>query len=326
MDAGDSIVYLRFPPLAGVLALESAPSAVPDLLVGRWMAELAAGTSGGGSFLIRWRAAAGPPPAAGDAVQPVEWRPEAGCGVLRNPCGRVLLSPGTEESTVELVAGALERPACLEPLVEAALGDALAAGGECFLHAAAVELRGRRLLLIGDTGSGKSTVAAAVAACGGRVISDDSLILGRADRRPLVRAARRSLWLRPGSAALLPALHARGLASQEAADGRIRIDRERSPGAFRLSTEPDCLILLERLSDGEGPVARPLAQAEALAALLRGTSALYVTDDRFADRRRRLFDIMTRFAEELPAIELRLGRSLLESTEECLAAVADSLP
>lgn len=325
MGRAASIAYVSFPPLSSVIGLESAPAAVSALLGGRWMAEpVAAGAEG--AFTIRWRRGTGAAAPGDELPQPVEWQPEVELGALANACGRVLLAPEGQESRVELATGALERPACFEPLVEAALGDALAAGGECFLHAAAVELGGRRPLLIGDSGSGKSTLSVAVAACGGRVISDDSLLLGRVDGRPLVRAARRNVWLRPGSAALVPALRRRGLTLQPADDGRLRLDRERCAEAFLSSARPDCLVLLRRNLGESGLASRRLTQAEGLAALLQGGSALYLTDARFAPRQRRLLDLMTLFAERLPAIELRVGSSLLDSTEECLAAIVDALP
>lgn len=278
------------------------------------------------TFRLRWSLSDAMAGAVGDGTYPVRWEPTGGSGSLANAGGRVALSPGTTAASVELRPAALTHPATLEPLVEAALGHALAAAGECFLHAAAVELGERSALLIGDSGAGKSTLAAATAAFGGRVISDDSLLLGASAGRPLVRAARRNVWLRLGSEALLPALHARGVSTRPAPDGRIRLDRDRSPNAFRQATHPDCLVLLRHDPGNGGVATRRLSQADGLTALLKGTSALYVTDERFAGRQRALLDLMTLFAERLPAIELSAGSSLLESTEECLAAITRALP
>jgi energy-coupling factor transporter ATP-binding protein EcfA2 len=58
-----------------------------------------------------------------------------------------------------------------------AISRALALAGAPVLHAAAVIYRGRCILMCGDSGSGKSTAAAAVLAAGGIVISDDSVSL-----------------------------------------------------------------------------------------------------------------------------------------------------
>lgn len=314
---------VSFPPLRSVIALESAPAAVATLLADRWMAEAGAGPP---SFRIRWRSVEEGGSGPGPQADEVRWDPGDGRGALANRCGRVRVEPRAAASTVELRPPALDRPECLEPLVEAALAHALAAGGECFLHAAALELRGRSLLVVGDSAAGKSTLAAAAVACGGRVISDDSLLLGLDGGRPLVRGARRNVWLRAGSAALLPALERRGLPT-ERIGGRIRLARRDAPAAFRISTRPDCLVLLARAgADEPGVVSRRLTQAEALAALLRGTSSLYVTDGSFSSGQGSLLELLTAFAQSLPAIEIAVGPELLDSTEKSLAVVLRALP
>ena len=265
----------------------------------------------------------------------VAWRPEGELGVLAGNGGRVLLTPGASESHLQIHPDVAHRTDHLEPLLEAALGHAMAARGECFLHGAALELRGRRLLVLGASGSGKSTLAAAVAASGGRIVSDDCLILGRVDAQPVARAARRNVWLRPTSAALVPALAGRRLRTIAAPDGRLCLDRELSAEAFLLSIEPDVLVVLEpgaafrtetAAHSSSAVTTRRLTQAESLAALLRETSALYVTEARFERRRRRLLLLLTLLAERLPAVEVRLDSRLLSEPEESLAALLEALP
>ncbi len=325
MDEDDPTVYVAFPPLESVIGLSQAPPPVSDLIHRRWLAEPAP-PDAGCSFLLHWRIDRDGGASLDDA-RDVRWLPDGELGWLRNRSGRIAVRPDADESTVDLYASARSGSDSFEALVEAALAHALTARGECFLHAAAFETAGRRPLVIGASGTGKSTLASAVLAAGGRVISDDSLLLGVHEGRPVLRAARRNVWLRPGSEALLPGLRQRGLSMESAADGRIRLDRDGSPEAFEGISYPDCLVVLE--SSGRSEVEhrqRPLSQAEALAALLHGTSALYVTDERFVRRQRALLRLMTQFAEALPAVGLRVGSSLLESPEESLAAVAAALP
>ncbi len=320
-------IPLRFPPLQSVIQLDGVPDEVVDLVTRRWLAERGSGASGVPPFTLEWRLEDNAGEVGSEPGYAVRWVPSGETGRLQNDTGRVRLFPGGQRSRIEIEPDFARRPAGLESLLEAALGHALAARGECFLHAAAFTLGKRTPLLIGDSGAGKSTLTAAVIAHGGRAISDDSLLLGLDEGRPLVRTARRDLWLRPGSETLLPALESRGLSRSPATEGRIRLVRDSRPDAFANSAHPDCLVVLLRPSlDRPGREVRRLSQAEALAALLSGTSALYVTDARFEDRQRRLLGLMTTFAQELPAIELRCDRSLLEATEESLAAIIAALP
>ncbi len=318
----ESIYAVRFPPLVSTIGIAGAPPEVRSLLHDRWMAQL--DEDGEPRFLLRWTRSREPCPAGRHEVSPVRWWSDGDGCRLHGTGGTVRLVYGSTRATVDLLSGCVERPALLEPLVEAALGCALAATGACFLHAAAIELAERRPLVIGETGSGKSTLSAAAAAFGGRVVSDDSLVLGEHDRSPVVRAARRHLWLRPDSERLADALSAAGASTERCPDGRIRI--ERTAALCRDWYHPDSLVLLRLDRSSERVGHRRLNQAEALAALLRGTSALYLTDPRLAGARGSLLDLLTLFAERLPAIELELGKALLDSTEECLAEIVRALP
>ncbi len=311
---------LAFPPLESVVILDGAPERVHQLLTRRWMAEPLSAEPAS-AFQILWGVKEGVGEAAGSPSWAVRWEPTEELGQLVNDTGRVLLVPGGSSSRVELEPDFVDRPAGLEALVEATLAHALAAQGECFLHAAAFELSGRRPLVVGETGAGKSTLTAAAVAAGGRAVSDDSLLLGVHDNRPLVRSARRDLWLRPGSRGLLPALNARGLGHELGPDGRFRVGRDNR--GFVDAIQPDCLVVVA----GRGALAaRPLTQADALATLLRSTSSLYMTDERFSERQVKLLSLLTRYAEHLPAIGLRIDRSPLEGKAESLAALIDLLP
>lgn len=325
MQRADPGVRVSFPPLATEVGLDEAPHEVFGLIADRWMAEIHR-ASDRPSFRLRWRLTRPTEAPEPGVVDEVNWAGSADAGTLANAGGRVVIVPGADLAQVELRPWALSRPESLEPLVEAALGYALAAHGECFLHASAFELCGRRLLVVGGSGAGKSTLAAAAAASGGLVVSDDSLLLGLSKSRPLVRAARRHVWLRPGSEALVRALERQGLPTQRSRN-RFRLAREEAPGAFKLTSLPDCLVLLRPPATAEiGVSSRRLSQGEGLAALLRETSSLWVTDPRLVRPRRPLLDLLSAFAEALPAIELRIGPMLLESPEESLAAILEALP
>jgi hypothetical protein len=59
----------------------------------------------------------------------------------------------------------------------------LLATGRVHVHAAAVALGGRVFLFVGDRGAGKSTISLWLASRGGRVLSDDHVVLRRDGRR-----------------------------------------------------------------------------------------------------------------------------------------------
>src|SRR5690606_32692934 len=106
------------------------------------------------------------------------------------------------------------------------------------LHASAVELRGRAVLLCGPSGAGKSTLAAFFGASGSRVISDDVSPIEISDD---------GLRIRPGIA-------------------RVKLARE---AAFALAEDPSRL----RAADGpraklEWPIERPVDVPLPLAAIV----------------------------------------------------------
>lgn len=59
----------------------------------------------------------------------------------------------------------------------------LLAAGRVHVHAAAVSLDGRVSVFVGDRGAGKSTISLWLASQGGRILSDDHVILRRGGRR-----------------------------------------------------------------------------------------------------------------------------------------------
>ena len=73
------------------------------------------------------------------------------------------------------------------------------------MHGSAVEYEGRGILVCGHAGAGKSTLAAAMIACGARLISDDLSVLHPADGGLPAQmfAGRRTMRLHPGTAAML---------------------------------------------------------------------------------------------------------------------------
>jgi len=84
-----------------------------------------------------------------------------------------------------------------------ALAFALIRQGIEAIHAAVVDLGGFAIALLGDCTYGKSTLAGALIRAGGRLVSDDVLVVHASKRGMLARAGAGRIKLRPDSAAVV---------------------------------------------------------------------------------------------------------------------------
>jgi len=97
----------------------------------------------------------------------------------------------------------LSREDALTYLLGPVLGFLLVQRGVVCLHAGAVEVNGRAVLLVGPAGSGKSTTTAALARLGHPVISDDIAALRLSGGRVMVLPGPRQVRLWPPSVGML---------------------------------------------------------------------------------------------------------------------------
>ncbi len=145
-------------PLPGARPL--ATTSAPDVTI-RWEAETA------------WRdvVQALPTPSSDpDAPQLGETADGALCIAWRREL-QLLLAASNDHITVVCTKAKLEFAPTV--LVGIGLGLLLHRRGIVCLHGSVVSLNGRTFALLGDSGTGKSTAAAALVARGGRLISDD---------------------------------------------------------------------------------------------------------------------------------------------------------
>lgn len=124
-------------------------------------------------------------------------------------------------------------PAAVAPVLPLAFfgtvtGLLLALLGRVPLHGSAVELDGEAILLCGPSGAGKSTAAAALIACGARLISDDLSALTLVHGDPHLLPGRTSLRLYPEVAGFLHA-HCQWQSEPVEATGKLAVFPARVP-------------------------------------------------------------------------------------------------
>ena len=101
------------------------------------------------------------------------WCSSTGAYVLDGPRGRIIVDRHGDSEGWEHRFGST-----MVPLM-------LAERGDLALHAAAVADAGRAIIVCGPTGRGKSTIAAALAAQGYAILSDDGVVVSEPDSTPL---------------------------------------------------------------------------------------------------------------------------------------------
>jgi len=158
--------------------------------------------------------------------------------------------------------------------VNAAIVRAFALRGGIIVHGLAFEHRGKGYLALGDSGSGKSTLATAILLAGGRVVSDDLVLLGSAsDGRVRALPFRADMVLRDQSYQRFRArleLNKLGLDELHVAGERKwRISRARYPGCFIQAVSVAAVLRLVGPGGEGNSVVNRVTQAEGYAAIVR---------------------------------------------------------
>ena len=285
-DVGDSL--LSFDELPLRLRLEGFPSEIAHSIASQWLCAVQPADEDADAYRVRLRAEPQlrfKPPSAGSAARQMRLRASTvnSTTELRMHGAWVTFAAGHPAAQVEVHPHLLLSPGRMELAVGGPLGHALALSGSSFLHGAAVIVRDLPILLLGEGGSGKSTMAAAALAAGGKLVSDDSLILYPTDSRRLaVRSLRRDLILREGSRGVLPdPLHQHLQRVGPPTDPRWVLGREDAAPAFRTILEPAVLCVLRRDRRCKTFRLTALNQAMALTSLLEANASPHLLHPEF---------------------------------------------
>lgn len=167
--------------------------------------------------------------------------------------------------------------------------------GRLVLHGSAISWRGGVAAFIGRSGAGKSTLAAACAAAGASIVTDDCLVLRRDGARWMAVPCDAGVRLWPSALALLgwPPASGAGLAHYT---NKRRMDAGH-PG---LPCERDVLPLIRVYKMQRPDDPRPTGVLRGQEAMMSLASELFRLDVRDAAESRRQFDAISALASAIP--------------------------
>jgi len=211
------------------------------------------------------------------------------------------------------------------------MAQQLARSGLMMVHGAALRVERLGILALGTRGSGKSVLSAAALTAGAEIVSDDWLLVGRADDgRFHAERLREFMMLRHGWAAdrLIAALIHLGA---RIAPGRVKtvLDIAHQPETVRrhfpVSIELDRVWVLQRPRAGRGAESTrsSCTQAEALAGMIAGTMPL-MFGRHFPVESRALTHSARALVAALNPTRLTTGLDLVDSPRSALSRLLAS--
>lgn len=206
----------------------------------------------------------------------------------------------------ELSAVAGERALWLlsHPLFTLPLVEMLKRRGLFSLHAAALTLEGRTLLLPGTTGAGKSTLALALIRAGWCFMGDDTLFLRRAGGSVQVLAFPDEIDVTQQTLALFPELASAPSLPRLPGAAKWQLRAERLYRTLIVREAQPTLLLFPRVGRQASSEIVPMPPNEALLELLPN---VLLTQPRLSQAH---LDLLGELAQRLPAYRLRTGRDL----------------
>ena len=241
--------------------------------------------------------------------------------------GFLLRFPGTLEARLDAQArNMLVRPlewgdpaTIRHQLIDQLLPRAVAYRGRLLLHAGAVVIDGQTILVVGESGWGKSTLVAALHAHGHRLLTDDCVLLKFADARVYAHGTYPSLRLLPDTLARVMADTQPNPLSEGQNKHRVHL----APAPFTGIDPPVAAVYLLKAPcpDANAVSTSRLSPGQACIQIMKHSFQLDVSDR--AQHRRQLADAGA-VATLVPAFELVYPRNF-ERLPEVLAHLKDHL-
>jgi hypothetical protein len=195
-------------------------------------------------------------------------------------------------------------------LLDHVIPPVIALRGSYVLHAAAVRTGAGVCVFAGDSGAGKSTIAAQLGAVGGDFLTDDCLVIEERDGAMMAQASHPSVKLRDDAIQFLMS----GCDSEPVADYTTKRRVRASSLGAALPPEPLPVARLYFLTrdDGEtAPASKPLIQRlsprDTFMKLVKHSIRLDTTDNALLERE---FEFTRRLVDSVPAALLSLPDDL----------------
>ncbi|MEE4273107.1 MAG: hypothetical protein V2I67_15650 [Thermoanaerobaculales bacterium] len=297
-------------------------------LAGRWCAEVEAVESVHGGELLSLEVP--PVPKSLTAIAPRRVMLGAHLGSAGEPAEirvgahAVVLGTGAEPDVVRFSRRRPPSPIELDLLIDCGIGHVLARQGLACFHGCGFELGGTGVFGLGDSFSGKTTVSVAAMRAGGRVVSDDAVLLAPTSGGELAIAPTRSFgWLRGRTVEIATdELRDKMQSGQENGQPRWVLRREDGGEGFVDRAIPNVIWVQSvdrRLKQSR---IEAIDQSQVFAALIRASSPLFLSRH-CPEIRDRLIPVFQRLCSQCRGYRVRLAPRLLEAPVDEMRRLVD---
>lgn len=201
------------------------------------------------------------------------------------------------------------------------LGFALRLDGRLALHASTVVVDDRAVVLLGESGSGKSTAAATFAEAGYEILADNVCVPAEIDGTFVAEPGYPGIRLWPDS---VQSIFGSPEALPRIAQGWDKRYLNLSPERYRFGTSSRSIGAFYRLGkhrrfDGASTIG-PLSPSELMMKLISASYPEFLLD---AEIRSREFETLARLAERIPGRSVRASEGLASTADTCESIVED---
>ncbi|HET9049256.1 MAG TPA: hypothetical protein VFN29_09900 [Chiayiivirga sp.] len=188
--------------------------------------------------------------------------------------------------------------------------------GHACIHGALLEVDGAGVLVLGQRGAGKSVLASSALVAGGRIVSDDQILVGVRDGALVGERIRAFLSLRQSWAARTLFEGSNDTWRLNRSGNRAFLAIDAASDRFPDHGHIDHLWLLTRPRAGRQThsTLAAISQAELFAALVTATQPLLLGPD-FPHERRQLQDLFTHLLQARSIARLETGQDIVQNSK-----------